>query len=64
MGMDVSPAILINGYALDEDIQTVSLLDTNGSKLSFPSNGVEEQSLKKIYGEKYTEYCKRVRRFL
>lgn len=25
---------------------------------------LEEQSLKKIYGEKYTEYCKRVRRFL
>jgi protein-S-isoprenylcysteine O-methyltransferase Ste14 len=25
---------------------------------------LEEQSLKKIYGEKYMEYCKRVRRFL
>ncbi len=25
---------------------------------------LEEQSLKKIYGEKYTGYCKRVRRFL
>lgn len=25
---------------------------------------LEEKSLKKIYGEKYTEYCKRVRRFL
>lgn len=25
---------------------------------------LEEQSLKKLYGEKYTEYCKRVRRFL
>lgn len=25
---------------------------------------LEERSLKKIYGEKYTEYCKRVRRFL
>lgn len=25
---------------------------------------LEEQSLKKIYGEKYTQYCKRVRRFL
>ncbi|WP_312105632.1 isoprenylcysteine carboxylmethyltransferase family protein [Lachnoclostridium sp.] len=25
---------------------------------------LEEQSLKKIYGDKYTEYCKRVRRFL
>ncbi|MCE5235607.1 MAG: isoprenylcysteine carboxylmethyltransferase family protein [Clostridiaceae bacterium] len=25
---------------------------------------LEERSLKKIYGEKYTEYCKRVRRYL
>lgn len=25
---------------------------------------LEEQSLKRIYGKKYTEYCKRVRRFL
>lgn len=25
---------------------------------------LEEQSLKKIYGEKYMEYCKKVRRFL
>jgi Putative protein-S-isoprenylcysteine methyltransferase len=25
---------------------------------------LEEKSLKKVYGEKYTEYCKRVRRFL
>jgi protein-S-isoprenylcysteine O-methyltransferase Ste14 len=25
---------------------------------------LEEQSLKKIYGEKYSEYCNRVRRFL
>ncbi len=25
---------------------------------------LEEQSLKKVYGEKYIEYCKRVRRFI
>lgn len=25
---------------------------------------IEEKSLKKIYGEKYTEYCKKVRRYL